>query len=81
MSSNVLPVLWRIDPRRFEVTRVPLDVETDKEIGFTGLRFVGDGVLMANGATVATQWLIDLRRARASLVATQPGQRPCTLDG
>ena len=81
VSSNVLPILWRIDPARFEITRIALDANTDKDIGFTGLKFAGEGVLVANGTTVASQWRIDLRSARATLVGQQAGQRPCMLDG
>ena len=74
VSSNVLPVLWRVDPRRFEITRIDLvlDAHADKEIGFTALKFAGDGVLLASGTTVASEWLIDLRSRRARLLAPGP---------
>jgi hypothetical protein len=83
VSSNVQPVLWRVDPRRFTLTRIDLalDAHADKDIGFTALKLAGDGVLLANGTTVASQWSIDLRGARATLVGQQAGERPCTLDG
>lgn len=69
VSSNVLPVLWRVDPRSFQVTKIELvlDAHADKDIGFTALQFVGDGVLAARGSTLASQWLIDLRRGTAML--------------
>lgn len=74
VSSNVVPVLWRVDPQRFEVTRIEiaLDSDQDKDIGFTGMSLVGDGMLIAAGTTVGSLWRIDLRSARASKVASYP---------
>jgi hypothetical protein len=85
VSSNVLPVLWRVDPQRFEVTRIELALGTDadKDIGFTGLSFAGDGVLIAAGSTFSSLWRIDLRSATANKVASYPGSAgacdPATL--
>lgn len=77
VSSNVLPVLWRVDPQRFQVARIALelDADTDKEVGFAGLSPAGDGVLIAAGATFESLWRLDLRSATASKLAT-PGSRP-----
>ena len=80
ISSNAVPVVWRIDPVRFEVTRteLALDAETDKDVGFTGLSFAADGVLLAAGSTFGSLWRIDLRQARASKVASYPSASvPC----
>jgi hypothetical protein len=80
VSSDVLPVLWRVDPQRFEVTRIELslDADADKDVGFTGLSFAGDGIAIAAGATFASLWRIDLHAARASKVASYPGSsRAC----
>ena len=51
VSSNVLPVLWRIDPQGFEITRIELELgaDGDKDVGFTGLSFAEGGVLIAAG--------------------------------
>ena len=72
VSSNVVPVLWRVDPQSFEVTRIALtlDSDRDKDVGFTGLSFAGDGTLIATGATFPSQWRIDIGAARASKVAS-----------
>lgn len=74
VSSNVVPVLWRVDPQRFDVTRIELalDADTDKDVGFTGLSFAGDDVLLAVGATFASLWRIDLRTESASKIASFP---------
>jgi len=74
VSSNVLPVLWRIDPQRYEVTRIELalDTDTDKDVGFTGLSFAGDGTLLAAGAMAAALWQIDTSAASARKIASYP---------
>jgi hypothetical protein len=74
VSSNVLPVLWRINPRSFEVTRIELALgdDADKDVGFTGLSFAADGVLIAAGTTFASLWRIDLRTETASKIASFP---------
>ena len=85
VSSNVLPVLWRIDPQRYEVARIELVLETDndKDVGFTGLSFAGDGTLLAAGAMAAALWQIDTSAASARKIASFPsvarGCDPATL--
>jgi hypothetical protein len=80
VSSNVLPVLWRIDPQRFEITRIELalNADTDKDFGFTGLSFAGDDILIAAASTFASLWRIDIRTARATKIASYPAStRAC----
>jgi hypothetical protein len=74
VSSDVLPVIWRVDPQRFEVTRIELalDADDDKDVGFSGLSFASDGIVIAAGATFPSLWRIDLNRASASKVASYP---------
>lgn len=74
VSSDVLPVIWRVDPQRFEVTRIELALDPDdgKDVGFTGLSFASDGGLIAAGATFPSLWRIDVDRASASKVASYP---------
>jgi hypothetical protein len=74
VSSDVLPVIWRVDPERFEVTRIELavDADQDKDVGFTGLSFASDGIVIAAGSTFPSLWRIDLNRASASKVASYP---------
>ena len=85
VSSNALPVLWRIDPQRYEVTRIELalDTDNDKDVGFTGLSFTGDGTLLAAGAMAAALWQIDPSAASARKIASYPsiasGCDPATL--
>ena len=80
VSSNVLPVLWRIDPQRFQITRIglALDADTDKDFGFAGLSFDGDGILIAAASTFASVWRIDIRAASATKIGSFPAStRAC----
>ena len=72
VTSNVLPVLWRIDPVQFEVTvlDIALDADQDKDMGFTGLVFAADGIFIAANAIHGTLWQIDLRASSAQKVAS-----------
>lgn len=75
VSSNVMPVLWRIDPRRFELARIDITPDThgDRDFGFTRLAFAGRGVLLAQGTTFGSSWRIDLATRRAAKVGLLPG--------
>jgi len=77
VSSNAVPVIWRIDPQRYEVTRIELalDSDTDKDVGFTGLSFAGDGTLLAAGAMASSLWQIDTSAASARKLASYPSLR------
>lgn len=72
VTSNVLPVLWRVDPVQLEVTllEVVLDADQDKDVGFTGLAFAADGTVLAANAIHGTLWQIDLRTASARKVGS-----------
>jgi hypothetical protein len=74
VSSDVLPIIWRVEPERFEVTRIELalDADQNKDVGFTGLSFASDGIVIAAGATFPSLWRIDLNRASASKIASYP---------
>jgi len=79
VSSNVVPVLWRVDPQRFQVTQIALELDTDadKDVGFTSLSFSADGALIAAGATYSSAWRIDVSAGRASKVASAPAPGAC----
>jgi hypothetical protein len=74
VSSNVLPVLWRVGPQRFEITRIELalDADADKDVGFTGLSLAGDGTFLAAGTTFGSLWHLDPRAASARKIASYP---------
>jgi hypothetical protein len=69
VSSNIVPVLWRIDPRKSEVSthELTLDADNDKDVGFSGLTYAPDqGVFFAVSSVYGSLWRIDplLRRAQ-----------------
>ena len=80
VTSNVLPVLWRIDPVQLEVTvlDIALDADQDKDMGFTGLAFAADGIFIAANAIHGTLWQIDLRASSAQKLASYtPARGAC----
>jgi hypothetical protein len=80
VSSNVLPVLWRIDGERFEVTQLELalDADMDKDVGFSGLAFASDGTLFAESGILGSLWQIDVRASSAKkLASSAPAGSAC----
>jgi hypothetical protein len=75
VSSNVVPVLWRVEPTKAQITRheLTLDADADKDVGFSGLAYAREpGVFFAVSATHGSLWRIDplLRRAQKIPVST-----------
>jgi hypothetical protein len=69
VTSNVVPVVWRVEPAKAQVTRheLVLDADTGKDVGFTGLAYAPDqAAFFAVSAIYGTLWRIDplLRRAQ-----------------
>jgi hypothetical protein len=85
VTSNVSPVLWKIDPRTLAVSVHPLelDADTDKDVGFSGLAYSArEGAWLAVSELHGSMWRIDplLRRAqKLALSGTLRGA--CALDG
>ena len=84
VSSNVLPVLWRIDPRTLAVTvhRLQLDADTDKDVGFSGLVYSQrNGAWFAVSEAHGTLWRIDplLRRAQ-KVTLSEPVRGSCAVS-
>ena len=83
VSSNVIPVLWRIDGVRFEVTRLELalDADRDKDFGFSSLSFASDGTLVAASALAGSLWRIDVGTSAAEkLLSFKPRGLECELE-
>jgi hypothetical protein len=72
VTSNILPVVWKIDPQTLAVTEHPLvlDADTDKDVGFSGLTysFEDDAYFAVSGAH-GTLWKINAQLTRAEKVA------------
>src|SRR5258708_22424773 len=75
ISSNIAPVLWRVDPAKGEVTthELALDADGDKDVGFSGLVYAADqGAFFAVSSVQGSLWRIDslLRKAQKIPVST-----------
>ena len=84
VTSNVVPVLWRIDPRKSEVTthELALDADADKDVGFAGLVYAPDqGVFFAVSGVYGSLWRIDPLLRRAQKIALSAAiAEPCGLS-
>jgi len=95
VTSNVLPVLWKIDPEtlRVSVHRLEFDSDTDKDVGFSGLVYSErNGAYFAVSGLQGSLWRIDplLRRAQkvglsqslrgACAVSVQRQERPSVFS-
>ena len=74
VTSNVLPVVWKVDPETFAVSvhRLQLDADGDKDVGFSGLVYSErNGAYFAVSELHGSLWRIDplLRRAQKIALA------------
>lgn len=84
VTSNVLPVLWKIDSETLAVSvhQLQLDADTDKDVGFSGLVYsVRDGAYFAVSELHGTLWRIDplLRRAQ-KIALSEPVRGACLVS-
>jgi len=84
VTSNVAPIVWRIDPQTNAVSQheLVLDAEPGKDVGFTGLIYASDqDAFFAVSATQGSLWRIDplLRRAQ-NIPTSQPLRNACSLS-
>jgi len=80
VSSDVAPVLWRIDPDTLAVTRHELRLDTDqsKDVGFTLLRYPApQGWYLAVDGPQGTIWRIDGDLKNAYMVAHETRAKDC----
>lgn len=84
VTSNVVPVLWKIDPDTLEVSvhRLRLDADLDKDVGFSGLAYSArDGAYFAVSELHGSLWRIDplLRRAQ-NIALSAPVRGACSVS-
>jgi hypothetical protein len=84
ITSNVLPVLWKIDPDTLAVSvhRLELDADTDKDVGFSGLAYSErNGAYFAVDQHHGSLWRIDplLRRAQ-KIALSEPVRGACAVS-
>lgn len=84
VSSNVVPVLWRIDPASFQVSRHELTVvgHPGREVGFSGLlHSPRQGVFLGVNGPDGSMWRIDASLTRAEHIPlSSPMPRACGLS-
>ena len=72
VTSNVVPIVWRIDPDTLAVSEHPLtlDADGDKDLGFTGLIYSRDhDAYFAVSGPHGTLWKIDSALTHGKKVA------------
>ncbi|HJY76081.1 MAG TPA: hypothetical protein VKE95_05580 [Burkholderiales bacterium] len=72
VTSNIVPIVWKIDPETMAVTEhaLVLDADTDKDFGFTGLTYSAEhDAYFAVSGNLGTLWKIDAQLTRAEKVA------------
>ena len=77
VTSDVLPVVWRIDPSSLAVSVHPLalDADRDKDAGFVQVRYArAAGAYFARGAMDGACWRIDAALRHAQKLS--PGEKP-----
>ncbi len=74
ISSNIVPMLWRIDPDSFNVTRIDITLQTKEnwDVGFTGLAFAADGTLFGVTASTASLWTLKPDESKATPISLSP---------
>jgi len=82
VTSNVVPVLWRVDPQTFAVSvhQLALDADEDKDVGFSALVYSPEhGAFFGVSAPHGSVWRIDAQLTRAQKVplSLPRRNRPC----
>lgn len=84
VSSDMLPVLWRIDSATLRVTRheLALDADVDKDVGFSALSYdAANGEYFAVSHVHGSLWRIDRSLTRAQKISlSSPVRNACGLS-
>lgn len=84
VTSNVLPVLWKIDPQTLAVTvhRLQLDADAERDVGFSGLVYSArDNAYFAVSELHGTLWRIDpLLRRGQKIALSEPVRGACSMS-
>ncbi len=82
VTSNVLPVLWKIDPETLAVTLHRLQLDADKDVGFSGLAYSArEGAYFAVSELHGSLWRIDPMLRRAQKIASgAPVRGACAVS-
>jgi hypothetical protein len=82
VTSNVVPVIWRIEHQTLATTRheLALEQDTDRDIGFTRLRWSQNLRTFVATTDLGARWHIDHSLSNAQKVSNAPAghaARPC----
>jgi hypothetical protein len=80
ITSNIMPMLWRIDPDTLAVSmhEVVLDTDNDKDVGFSGLAYSAQhGAFFAVSDVHRSLWRIDSLLSKAQKVPLSAPIAPC----
>jgi hypothetical protein len=75
VTSDILPLVWRVDPRIRAVTvhRPALNAHADKDFGFTSIAYSAkEGAFFATSTMPNARWRIDAALTRAELISSLP---------
>jgi hypothetical protein len=85
VTSNVVPVLWKVDPDTLAVSvhRLELNADADKDVGFSGLAYSErDDAYFAVSELHRSLWRIDpMLRSAQKLALSEPARGACALGG
>lgn len=73
VTSNVVPMLWRVDPQTLAVTvhSLALDADSDKDVGFAALVYSAEQMaFIAYSDTQRSAWKVDLALKGATKIGT-----------
>ena len=79
VTSDIMPVVWRVDPRTRAVTvhRPALNAHQDKDFGFASIAYSPkDGAYVATSSMPNARWRLDASLTRAELVSSLPLNYP-----
>ena len=71
VTSDVMPVIWRVDQRTLAVSVHPLalDAHQDKDVGFTNLVYLPrEAAFVATSRSPTARWRIDAALTRAEII-------------
>lgn len=83
VTSDIAPVLWRIDPRTIaaSVHQLSLDADNHLDLGFSGLVYSPESQAYFAISYVGSLWSIDTRLSRAQKIRlSAPVRRACGIS-
>jgi hypothetical protein len=85
VTSNVVPILWRVDPVTLAVSVHPIELDTlrDRDVGFFSLAWSAEqAAYIAVSDLQGTVWKIDRSLTRGEKISSDPkyGRTACAIN-